>query len=43
MTDDPLVTTPLADIMNDIQIIESAMLQADHERREKERENKGDS
>ena len=35
---DPLVTTALADIINDVQVIESAMLQADSERRESERQ-----
>ncbi|MDR3389922.1 MAG: DUF1799 domain-containing protein [Rudaea sp.] len=41
LPDDPLVTTPLADLMNDMQVIESAMLQADHEKREAERKNEG--
>lgn len=35
--DDPFVTTPLAELMDDLQIIESAKLQADNEKREQDR------
>jgi hypothetical protein len=34
--DDPIVTTPLAELMQDIQIIEAASLQADSDRRDAE-------
>ncbi|HZP85867.1 MAG TPA: DUF1799 domain-containing protein [Burkholderiales bacterium] len=36
--DDPIVTTPLSELIADIQIIEAAMLRVDNERREQEEE-----
>jgi hypothetical protein len=38
MPNEALVKTPLAELLDDLQVIESAMLQADAERRETERQ-----